>query len=148
MANDVSGVGTVVNLVASVTFPASLVITQFADDTDPVDMASIDIADKAMGLNGDLITWAKAVPLPMVIAVIPGSVDDINLQILADANRVGAGKQSAGDVIDATVIYPDGSSVILQTGRLTGAMFGKSISSGNRLKTRVYQFTFESKIGF
>lgn len=146
--NDVSGFQTKVALTASNTFPAALLISQFADDSDPVDMASIEIADKAMGLNGDLIVWAKAVPLPMVLAVIPGSVDDINLQILADANRVGAGKVGAADVITATVTYPDGTFVTLANGRMLSAMFGKSVSSAGRLKTRVYAFAFQNKVGF
>lgn len=147
MTNDVSGFGLVANIVASNTFPAGLPITQFADDADPLDMASITIADKAMGLNGDLIVWAKAVPLPAVINVIPGSIDDVNLQILADANRVGQGKTSAADNITMTVVYPDGTIVTLNNGRLTDAMFGKSVAGSGRLKTRAYTFAFESKVG-
>ena len=38
MALDVSGFGLVVNLIASNTFPAGLVLTQFAADTDPLDL--------------------------------------------------------------------------------------------------------------
>lgn len=145
MTQDVSGFGALVTIVADTTFPAGLVITQFADDADPLDMASVQIADKAMGLNGDLVVWAKAMPLPMVLNVIPGSEDDVNLQILADANRVGQGKISAYDSITATVVYPDGTIVTLNNGKITDAMFGKSISSAGRLKTRAYAFTFQGK---
>ena len=144
---DVSGFGVVVNLVASTTFPVGITISQFADDADPLDMASVDIADKAMGLNGDLIVWAKAVPLPMVLNVIPGSPDDVNLQTLADANRVGQGKFSAADVITATVVYPDGSTTTLANGRLLSAMFGLSVAGSGREKTRSYGFAFQDKVG-
>lgn len=147
MAQDISGFGLVVNVVADTTFPAGLPITQFADDADPLDMASVQIADKAMGLNGDMISWAKAVPLPMVLSVIPGSQDDINLGILAEANRVGRGKISNYDNITATVIYPDGSTVTLVAGKITDAMFGKSVASAGRLKTKAYIFAFENKVG-
>lgn len=147
MTQDVSGFGTVVNIIASNTFPAGITISQFAADTDPCDMASVDIADSTMGLNGDLIVWAKAVPMPMVLAVIPGSDDDVNLQILADANRVGANKSSAADVIQATVFYPDGSTTLLTNGRILASMFGKSIAGAGNLKTKVYGFKFEDKVG-
>src|SRR5882724_9120 len=99
MTQDISGFGAVVSLIASNTFPTGFVITQFADDSDPVDMPSINIGDAAMGLNGDLIVWRRAIPLPSVIAVIPGSADDINLGILAAANRAGQGVFPANDVI-------------------------------------------------
>lgn len=144
---DISGFSLQINLIASVTFPAGFTINQFADDVDPFDLDSIKILDAAMGLNGDLITWAKAVPLPCAIAVIPGSDDDINLQILADSNRVAQGKSSARDQLTLTGIYPDGSTVTLVQGRITDAVFGKSVSSAGRLKTKVYKFIFQDKIG-
>lgn len=144
---DVSGFGATVSLVANKTFPAGIAITQFADDADPFDAASIKIADAAMGLNGDLVKWSKAVPNPVVINVIPGSTDDVNLSILANANRVSQGKSGAGDTITLTVVYPDGSVVTFSNGIITDAMFGKSISSAGRLKTRSYAFSFESNIG-
>lgn len=146
MAQDVSGFGSVVTLQCIPTFPI-LTITQFADDADPLDFAAIDIADKAMGVNGDLITWAKANPITLVLNVIPGSPDDTNLQLLADANRPAQGKLVAADLINATVVYPDFSSVTLITGRLMNAMFGKSIASAGRLKTRPYVFAFQDKVG-
>src|SRR4051812_34553091 len=111
MSQDITGFGAIVNIVASRTFPIGFVVTQFADDADPLDASSIRIADAAMGLNGDLITWAKAAPLPVVLNVIPGSPDDLNLAILANANRVGKGKTGANDVITLTCVYPDGTLV-------------------------------------
>lgn len=152
MSQDVSGFGVVVNIVADVTFPAGFTVTQFSNDADPLDMASVKIADTAMGVNGDLIKWSKAVPLPMVLSVIPGSDDDINLQILADANRVSQNKISSRDSITAVVVYPDGQLVTLTDGIITDASFGRSISSDGRQKTRVYTFMFadknEASIGF
>ena len=144
---DVTGFGVVINIIASNTFPAGFTVTQVADDADPLDFASVKIADTAMGVNGDLIVWAKAVPLPAVVNVIPGSADDINLQILADANRVAQGKASAGDVITMTVIYPDTTVVTLTGGRITDSMFGKSVAGAGRLKTKPYAFAFAAKIG-
>lgn len=142
--NNVSGFSTVVNIIADVTFPVGFPVTQFADDADPLDFASVRIGDTAMGVNGDLISWSRAATLPMVLNVIPGSPDDVNLQILADANRVGQGKNSSNDVITATVVYPDGSVKILNNGKITDGQFGKSVASSGRLKTKSYAFSFES----
>lgn len=147
MSQDITGTGLVVSLIASKTYPAGISLTNFADDADPFDPSSIRIADVSMGLNGDLITWSKAVPLPVVLNFIPGSPDDLNLAVLADANRVGQGKASANDIITITVLYPDGSIITYTGGKLTDAMFGKGVSSAGRLKSKPYAFAFEKNIG-
>lgn len=147
MAQDISGFGSVVSLVASNTFPAGIALTEFADDADPFDQPSVRIGDVAMGLNGDLIGWRKAVPLSVTISVIPGSQDDLNLSILANANRVGQGKTSANDVLTLTIVYPDGSIITFANGTITDAPFAKSISSAGRLKSMTYGMSFESVNG-
>ncbi|EHL7666656.1 hypothetical protein KEH73_000770 [Salmonella enterica] len=145
---DISGVGLRVTIVASNTFPSGITITQFADDADPFDVPSMQLADKAMGLNGDLITWSKASPLTPTINVIPDSEDDKNLQVLAEANRVAKGKRSALDVITMTVIYPDDSGATYTSGKLTDSMPGKGVSSAGRFKTSAYIFAFENRTTF
>lgn len=147
MSNDISGFGLQAVLLADGTFPAGFTITQFADDSDPADMPSVTIADKAMGLNGDLLKWAKGIPLPVTISVIPGSDDDVNLQILADANRVAQGKTSARDNLTLTFIYPNGSTIIFTNGILTDAPLGNSVSSSGRMKSKTYGFFFQNKVG-
>ena len=142
---NIGGFGLSVTLIASVTFPSGITITQFADDADPFDSESIQIADKAMGLNGDLITWNKAVPLPISISVIPDSDDDKNLSALQDANRVGKGKISAQDIISLAAIYPDGTALNLINGRLVDGVTATSIQSSARMKTKTYKFVFETK---
>lgn len=144
--NDISGYGLRIQLVASLTFPAGINLTQFADDTDPLDMPSQQIRDKAMGVNGDLITWSRANPLVMNTGVIPGSEDDRNLAVLFEANRTGRGKAGARDVITATIIYPDGSTVTLVQGVITDGMPGKGAASAGRLKTNTYAFAFENMV--
>lgn len=147
MTQDISGFGLQVTLIASNTFPGGLPITQFADDADAVDFPSIQVADKAMGLNGDLVTWSKAMPLPLTISVVPGSEDDENLSILANANRVGKGKGSAYDIITLNAIYPDGRQITFSGGKLTDAMFGNSVASAGRQKSKVYVFAFQNITG-
>ena len=147
MTNDISGFGFQINLVADSTFPAGLNLTQFADDADPFDTPAIQLADKAMGLNGDLVVWSKASPIEVTLNVIAGSDDDENLAILAEANRVGKGKVSAQDAITLTGIYPDGTMLTLVAGRITNGAVGSSVASAGRLKSKPYMFTFENRVG-
>lgn len=142
--DNISGFGLVVTLIASQTFPTGITLTQFSDDGDPLDLPSIQIADKGMGLNGDLVVWSKATPVPVTLNVIANTQDDVNLSIIAENNRVGRGKNSSRDVITMTIVYPDGSTVFLDPGLITDAMFGKSVASAGRYKTKAYAFTFEN----
>lgn len=143
MTTDISGFGISVRVVASVTFPAGVTITQFADDADPFDIPSIQIADKAMGVNGDLVTWSKANPYTPTLNVIPNSEDDRNLAILLEANRVGRGKRSARDLVTLTASYPDGRTLTLSAGKITDGQPGLSIASAGRMKSKAYAFAFE-----
>jgi hypothetical protein len=145
MTTDVSGFGAQVQIKASETFPQGFVVTQFADDADPFDIPSIQIADKAMGLNGDMVTWSRANPITITINVVPGSDDDRNLAILFEANRPGKGKRPAQDIITVVAAYPDEGTLTLTEGKLTDGPPGKSIASAGRLKSNAYQFSFENK---
>lgn len=142
---DISGFGIQVQVKASETFPSGFVVSQFADDADPFDLPSIQIVDKAMGINGDLITWSKANPILITLNVLPGSEDDRNLAILLEANRVGKGKTSARDVVTIVAAYPDEGTLTLSEGAITDGPPGKSVASAGRLKTNAYQFAFENK---
>ena len=136
---DISGVGLQVRIIASVTFPAGFSLTQFADDAD-------QIAETAMGLNGDMVWWSKAQIIPMTMNVIPNSDDDRNMAVLLEANRVGKGKKPAGDVITVVGIYPDGRSITFPQGKITDGQPGNSIASAGRMKSKAYQFKFENKV--
>lgn len=142
---DISGFGIVLTVIASNTFPAGVQISQFADDSDPFDVPELTIADKAMGINGDLIVWSKPAPIEIKVGVIAGSNDDDNLAALMEANRVGRGKVSAQDVITLAAAYPDGTSLSLTPGKMTQGMPAPSVASSGRLKTKVYSFSFENR---
>jgi hypothetical protein len=145
MANgEIGGFGLIVMMQASNTFPAGLALEQFADDADPFDFPDLQIADIAMGLNGDLLTWSKAMPLVTQIALIPESDDDNNMSVLLAANRVGKGKQSARDVITLIGKYPSGYTVTLSNGRLTNGMPSNSVASSGRMKSKVYKLAFQN----
>lgn len=141
---DISAFGIRVRLVASVTFPAGIDVTQFADDADSLDVPQQQIADKAMGVNGDLIVWSKANPLNVTMNLIPASEDDRNLSVLLEANRVARGKRGAWDVITLTAIYPDGTTQTWSRGRITDGVPGKGLASSGRMKSKPYMFSFEN----
>lgn len=145
MTYDISGFGLRINVIADKTFPHGIILSEFADDGDPFDIPSIAYADKAMGLNGDLITWSKATPLDITINLIPDGDDDRNLSALAEANRVSKGKKSAGDTITLVKTDVAGRTTILTGGRLVNAMPGTSVGSAGRKKSKAYTFTFEGK---
>ena len=147
---DVSGFGFVLSVIASNTFPVGFPVTAFADDADAMDVPELTIVDTAMGLNGDLISWSKAEPIKPKIAVIQGSVDDVNLSILLNANRVGRGKLSAFDVITITGVFPSGATITFSQGKITKGMISASVASSGRLKTKTFEFSFENvfKSGF
>lgn len=144
---NISGFGLIVNVLASNTYPVGLLLTQFADDADPMDLPSLQIADTAMGLNGDLIGWSKPNPIKVTLNVIPQSFTDLNLAILLEANRVGRGKQGARDIITMTAIWPNGTPILLTNGFITDGIPGSPVSSSGRLKSKSYSFAFENKTG-
>lgn len=147
MTVDISGFGLRINLIASNTLPIGLNLTQFADDSDPLDIPSIQIADSAMGLNGDLITWSKANPIKATLNLIAGSEDDTIMALIFEANRVGRGKTGARDIITMTVMYPDNRFITLTKGVITDGMPGNAVASAGRLKSKAYALAFENKIG-
>lgn len=140
---DISAYGIRLRLVASVTFPAGIDITQFADDADSLDIPSQQVADKAMGVNGDLVVWSKANPIPLTLNVIPNTEDDRNMAVLLEANRVGRGKRSARDIITLTAVYPDGRTITWSNGAITDGIPGNALASSGRMKSKPYLFSFE-----
>lgn len=144
---DISAVGFRINLVASNTFPQGFSITQFADDADPFDTPAVVVGDKKMALNGQMVRWSTANAIDLTLNVIPSSDDDDNLAILLEANRVGANKVSAQDVITMTGIYPDGRTVTYSPGCILSGPTASSIASAGRLKSKAYMFAFENKSG-
>lgn len=143
MTIDVSAFGIKVNVTASFTFPMGIEVTAFADDADPMDIASTQLRDKAMGVNGDLIVWSKANALPFTLNVLPNTPDDDNLQVLAKANRAAKGRRAVQDEITVVVTYPDGQTLRFLRGAITDGMIGNGAASSGRLKTKAYIFAFE-----
>lgn len=144
--HNVSATGIKMRLVASLTFPAGFDITQFADDGDPLNSENLTIAETAAALNGDLVAWGKPNVIPLTVAVLPDTDEDRNLSILWNVNRIGKNKVAVQDVITLVVTYPNGDQKILSSGVMISGPALNSGSSEGRLKTKEYEFSFESII--
>lgn len=140
---DVSGFGLQLRIIASNTFPAGFPFTEFADDVDPFDLPELQIADSAMGLNGDLVVWSLANPVNITIGAIPKTEGEKNLAVLLEANRPARGKRPARDEITIVAMYPDGSSLTVSKGKLLSGLPGNPVASAGRYKSKPYGFTFE-----
>lgn len=140
---NISGFGLGAQVTASRTFPNGFGITAWADDADPLDSPDLELADTGMGLNGDMVVWSRPTGIEVSINVIPGSEEDINLDVLAQANRVAKGKIGARDLIGMVFNYPDGKTAICSSGVIISAPMVAPVASAGRMKTHMYKFRFE-----
>lgn len=141
--NDISSTGLQAQVVASNTFPQGFKVDQFGDDADAVNAADIDLADTAMGPNGDMVVWSKPQGIPVELSVIATSDDDTNLDTLGEANRIARGKTSARDQITIILLYPNNITVTLSKGKMVAAPPVLNATASGRYKTRTYRFMFE-----
>lgn len=141
---NISAFGTSGLLVASATFPNGFPVTQFADDADPLDTPDLDLADTAMGLNGDFIVWSRPQGIEVSVNIIPTTPDDDNFAVLFEANRIGKGKRSARDTVGFTFNYANGLIATLSEGVMVSGTALPQISSAGRFKTRMYRFRFQN----
>lgn len=140
---NISGFGLEARITASNTFPNGFLVTEWADDADPLDTGDVDLADTGMGLNGDLVVWARPQGIEVTLSVIPKSDSDLNLAVLADANRIAKDKPISRDVIGIVFTYPDGQVVTMSKGIIVSAPMLSQVASAGRLKTKTYKFRFE-----
>lgn len=147
---NISANGLIVTLSASSSFPR-LILSQWADDSDPLDIPELEINGSAMGVNGDLVTWSTPKPIEVKLSVIAGSTDDKNLSILFNLNRAGKLKPSTNDIINMTFIYANVGSVLVKPTTLVGGtcktyMPATGAASSGRKKSKTYSFIFENVI--
>ncbi len=140
---DISVFGITAQIVASVTFPNGFTVTEFADDADPLDSPDLEVAETAMGPNGDGIVWSRPQMIEISLNVIPQSPADINLDALLSANRVAKGKSGARDMCSIVWVYPSGMKVTASSGKLVSGPIVPSGTAGGRMKTKRYVFRFE-----
>ena len=142
MSLNIAGFGTSIVLVASGTYPVGFAIEALADDSDPIEIEDIEIAEEVMGVNGQTASFSKPAIIPVSISVLPTAISQQALNILFQANLVGANKSVNDDVITLTIVYPGGHGVVFTDGRMIGGPPASSLASAGRLKTMTYKFSF------
>ena len=140
---DVSGTGTTLTIASSITYPMGITISRWADDSDPFDVQESQLAEYGMGLNGDLVINRKPTGTELVVAVIPGTEEEIALSAIAEAARISKDKISYHEIITATINYPDGTSRVFKNGTIIAAPMATGISNNGRKKTKLFRFVFE-----
>lgn len=141
---DISSTGFSITVTASETFPSGITLTKFADDKDPMELPEVVIAEAAMNANGDLVVWTSPKPLLPKLSLIAGSDDDVNMQLLAEANRAGKGKRVARDIITMVGNYPDGSTITFDQGKVLSYTPGKAPTQAGRYVSNSYGFAFQN----
>ena len=126
---------------------AVFTLTQFADDSDPLDSEVTTIANSAMGLNGDHVVWSQANPIPLTLNLIAGSIDDQQMSILYELNRVGKNKESVNSEIEVVINYPNATPILLTGGAFLQGHSINTVSSESRMKSKQYILSFENKTG-
>lgn len=143
---DISFLGTKVTITSIPTFPQGFVVTEFADDAEPVSFERVQIRETAVGVNGEKVSWKKVALKPVSISVIPGSESDKNLDILYKANTPEKDKFCVDDNITMVVAYPNGTIKTCTGGSIVEGDPAWSGDSNGRIKTKTYNFVFEKII--
>ena len=129
------------------TFPVGILVSEFADDADPIDSQNIDIADSGIGVNGTLIKWTKTEVIPVTLNLLPNGDDDSNLKLLFDNNRFAEGRTVFDDEVTLTITYPDFKTTTLVGGLCKNFSPVRGAASTGRLKSRPYLFNFQDVQG-
>ena len=146
--NNFSGFGTSILVTASNTFPVPFAITQFTDESDPIQFDNLTIAEARVGINGDISSGAIVNLITCQISLVANSVDDVALTILFEANRAEHGKSIANDKLTFVVAYPNNKIVTLREGVFIGGDPANTLTSGKGLiKYKTYSFSFGKKVG-
>ena len=124
-------------------YPNGYVITEFSDDSDPIDNPNKTIVQYANALNGTLLYWYKTSPNEINISVYADSDGDIYLTSLLQANDPQKNKKIINSELDAQLIYNNGKVVFMNNGKLVEGSYIGGISSDGKKKTKTFKFIFE-----
>lgn len=143
MPYDVSATGFSLTLHATMTFPAGVQLTAFADDVDPMDLPVAEAAQVAMDVNGNLVSWSTPQPQQVVINVLPDTEEDYALGVLLEANMARRGRRPRGDLITLVATYGNGATTTARNGKIISGPRGNSVASAGRVKSKQYTFAFQ-----
>jgi len=159
---DVSGVNPVVSLTLPPLYP-TLMLTNLADEGNPVDIQDIEVTGHSVSVNGRLVTWNKPSAHIATIGVLAGTHDDIALTTALEAhNACGNGKADSltqpyfpdsvvlvismgfHSVGGTQTAIPDVTT--LSGGKLVSGQPGPSVDAEGKKQTKTFTFVFENCI--
>lgn len=144
---DVSAVGITLRLTSSITFPNGILLTAYPEDGDVGATGNLEIAGNASGVNGDLIVWKTVNGIEVNVPIIPNTEDEINLDILYNANRAAKNRPPVKDIIQIVAINPvTGLTKTYKNGVIKNGLPGYQYGGNGRIKNKVYGFVFEDVI--
>lgn len=144
---DVSSVGIALRLTASITFPNGIDLTAFPEDGDIGATGNIDISGNASGVNGDLITWKTVNGIETNVPIIPNTEDEVNLDMLFEANRAAKNKKPKHDIIQIVATNPvTGVTKTYKNGVIKNGLPGYQYGGDGRIKNKTYGFVFEDVV--
>ena len=134
---------------------SKLVINEFTDDGNPVEVPDFDIADGNMNLNGILVTWTKAQAVEFNISLIPNSASDIILGNYLRSRAIGGKGEIPEAFISSMVLcVPSAIGVsatdqkgtrffTFRNGRLRRGSPALGSNAEGKIQARTYNFIFE-----
>lgn len=152
---DVSGVFPKV-MIASTGIPPLINITNFADDSNPIDVDQIEVTGHGINVNGVLVTWEKPTAYIVSVSVLAGTEEATSLTTLLESSHARAGANFAlAPTVTLTkkigkrnmlgiITSDDGETYT--NGRIVSGPAGTSIDSEGRKQSQTFTFVFENKI--
>lgn len=121
----------------------TIVLSDFADDQDPIMIDELDLGEATFDINGKLFRKSRLEPVTMHIAVVPGSNDEKALNESIINHEIGMfGCPTL--IKTLTVKYPNDREVTFYNGFHIGASMGYAATSQGRIRTKNYSFSFKS----
>ena len=145
MIQDLSAIGTKFTIYCIPTFPQGITLTLLPGETDPLTSAEMQLATWKTGVNGDLILYRQASGFEITLGTIAGTEDDMAMEILFEANRIGKNKIAYHDTITLVAQYPDMTRVLTNGAIVKGTPL-INISADGQKKGRNWTFVFEGRV--
>lgn len=123
---------------------AGITITDFMDDSNPVEFQDVDVSSVGVNCNGSMVRNAKPNVVMMSVTVIPGSDSDNQLFNLWKRYRVQGSWQPAWEEgLTASVTIGSGrGSRSYSNGTMVTGPGGPSSNGEGKMSGRTYTFAF------
>lgn len=125
-----------------------IVISDFIDDKNPIEISDAEVANIEWSCNGRMIRTIKPSAVIISITVIPGSTSDLNLRRIWSKKFCDGGAVSTGyaDITHSCCISvknPNVGSYIYKNGTCISGAPGIGVNSTGKMGGNTYTFAFE-----